>query len=41
MLEDSARDITADCLIDGRRLVIDGRLFRNGTPAFVVRLIDE
>ena len=41
LLEDSARDITADCLIDGRRLVIDGRLFRNGTPAFVVRLIDE
>ena len=41
ILEDSTRDITGDCVIDGQRIVIDGRLFRNNVPAVVVKVFDE
>lgn len=41
LIEDSAKDITDLCVIDGQRLVIDGHLLRHDTPAFVVKVLDE
>lgn len=41
LLEDSAKDITDDCAIDGRQITIDGRLLRSDAPAFVVKVVGE
>ena len=41
LLEDSAKDITDDCAIDGRQITIDGRLLRSDVPAFVVKVVGE
>lgn len=41
MLEDSAKDITGGCVVDGNRVTIDGKLLRHDTPAFIIKLIEE